>query len=145
VNIDFAETLLDYAGANPLPETQGRTIRPILRGKAPPDWRTELYYRYWMHRAHFDIPAHLGVRTREHKLIYFYGESCGKTGALPPPAATGWELYDLQQDPNELNNLYADPAAQTTVHKLKGRIKELQRQYGDTGACGAFAVEASRG
>ena len=140
MNIDFAETLLDYAGANPLPGTQGRSMRPILRGKAPPDWRSELYYRYWMHRAHFDIPAHLGVRTQDHKLIYFYGESCGKTGALPPPSATGWELYDLHQDPNELNNLYTDPAAQTTVRRLKARIKDLQRQYGDTGACGAFAL-----
>jgi len=138
VNIDFAETLLDYAGAHPLPGTQGRSIRPILAGTTPRDWRTELYYRYWMHRAHFNIPAHLGVRTEDQKLIYFYGEPCGKKGALPPPSAPAWELYDLKNDPHELNNLYAEPASQAVVRNLKTRIRALQRQYGDTGECGEF-------
>lgn len=39
----------------------------------PADWPDAAYYRYWMHMAHHDNPAHYGIRTRDLKLIFFYG------------------------------------------------------------------------
>lgn len=138
VNIDLAETLLDFASDEMLPGIQGRSIRPILRGKTPKDWRYAIYYRSWMHRAHFNIPAHLEVRTRNFKLIYYYGQSCGKKGALSLPSTLAWELFDLEKDPNEINNLYTDPNSQATIQELKRRLKDLQHQYDDEDACGRF-------
>ncbi len=140
VNIDFAETLLDFAGAKPLSGTQGRTLRPMLRGQTPSGWRDSLYYRYWMHGAHFNIPAHLGIRTKEFKLIYFYGQPCGKTGTQGPPTSPAWEFYDLRTDPNELSNLYNDPSRQNTIRDLKVRLKELQQQFEDLDECGTFSL-----
>jgi len=140
VNIDFASTLLDYAGVKPLAGAQGRSARAILRGRAPSDWRNALYYRYWMHGAHFNIPAHLGIRTREFKLIYFYGQTCGKNGTVGPSSEPAWELFDLKNDPRELNNLYDDPRYQKTIGELKLQLRDLQQEVGDVAECGEFAV-----
>jgi hypothetical protein len=104
VNIDFAETLLDYAGANPLPGAQGRSMRPILRGKAPPDWISELSYCYWMHRAHFDIPAHLGIRTKERLWRSPSVRSPG-TGLAAADVRRGEPIF-LEQSPDRLRGLF---------------------------------------
>ena len=54
---------------------QGRSLVPLLRGEVPGDWRTSMYYRYWMHRdSSHNVPAHYGVRTRTHKLICYYND-----------------------------------------------------------------------
>jgi arylsulfatase A-like enzyme len=140
VNIDFAETLLDFGSAKALPGSQGKSLRRLLRGETVRDWREALYYRYWMHRAHFNIPAHLGIRTRDFKLIYFYGEPCGMNGAIATPSELAWEFYDLKEDPNELKNLIGDPGRQNTIRELRAELKGLQQEYGDLDSCGVFAV-----
>ncbi|MHC4499434.1 MAG: sulfatase/phosphatase domain-containing protein, partial [Planctomycetota bacterium] len=43
-----------------------------------------------------------------------------------------WELYDLQKDPNELNNVYGNLAYDATVKRLKGELERLRKQYGDS-------------
>lgn len=73
LNIDFAETLLDYAGVSIPGGMQGRSLRPLFEGRTLDDWRTSMYYRYWMHRPHFNVAAHYGVRTQRYKLIFYYG------------------------------------------------------------------------
>jgi arylsulfatase A-like enzyme len=111
-NVDFAPTLLDFAGVLKPDIMQGRCFRPMLEGKpAPADWPTATYYRYWMHMAHHDNPAHLGIRTRDYKLIHFYGDPLDAPGALKPATPQYWELYGLRADPHEMNNLIADPEA----------------------------------
>jgi len=54
---------------------QGESFRTILEtGDEPEGWKQESYYRYWMHMAHSHAnPAHFGIRTKEYKLIFFYG------------------------------------------------------------------------
>jgi arylsulfatase A-like enzyme len=140
VNIDFAETLIDFGGARSLPGTQGRSIRPLLRGETARNWRDSLYYRYWMHGAHFNVPAHLGIRTKDFKLIYFYGETCGMKGAVATPFTPAWEFYDLKQDPQELSNLIDDPGRRDAIREMKVELKRLQQEFGDLDTCGAFAV-----
>ncbi len=56
------------------------------------------------------VPAHYGVRTHRYKLIYYYGKPLGMSGAHPPATEPDWELYDLEKDPREMQNLYHDPA-----------------------------------
>ncbi|MDZ7704237.1 MAG: DUF4976 domain-containing protein [Trueperaceae bacterium] len=61
-----------------MPEAfQGRSFRDLLHGETPADWREAMYYRYWMHKAHHNVYAHYGVRTKRHKLIYYYSDALG--------------------------------------------------------------------
>jgi len=131
-NTDFAPTLLDLAGVKAPASMQGRSFRPILEGHTPADWRTATYYRYWMHMAHHDNPAHYGIRTKDFKLIFYYGLPLDATGALPDPTTPGWELYDLRKDPDERHNVYADPAYADTLKQLKADLLRLKQEVGDT-------------
>jgi len=130
-NVDFAPTLLDFAGA-PKPDFMpGRSFRPILEGRVPADWPTATYYRYWMHMAHHANPAHYGIRTKEFKLIFFYGLPLDAAGALPEPTPPGCELYDLRKDPHEMRNVYADPAYADTARRLKAELLRLKERVDD--------------
>ncbi|NNJ70576.1 MAG: DUF4976 domain-containing protein, partial [Kiritimatiellales bacterium] len=120
-NIDFAETFLDLAGA-PIPqEMQGRSLVPLLKGETPPDWRTSLYYHYYDYPATHSVRRHEGVTTRRYKLIRFYG--------MDVPEGEEWELFDLEKDPQELMNCYANPEMASVVSALKGELKKLRAQY----------------
>jgi len=128
-NVDFAATMLDFAGAAIPDRMQGRSFKSILEtGKEPADWKQAAYYRYWMHMAHHWNPSHFGIRTKTHKLIFYYGCTTGGANQTPP----GWELYDLVKDPHEVNNVYDDPARAHVVKELKAQLKQLREKYGDT-------------
>lgn len=130
-NVDFAPTLLDFAGGDVPGTVQGASFRALLEtGREPDGWKQEAYYRYWMHMVHHDNPAHVGIRTKTHKLIYYYG--CNQDGGYQTPAA--WELYDLVNDPSELHNIYDDPAAAEVVNALKQRLAETRARVGDDGS-----------
>jgi len=131
-NVDFAPTLLDFAGLPKPDYMQGRSFRPVLEGHVPADWPTSTYYRYWMHLAHHQNPAHYGVRTKDFKLIFFYGLPLDAEGAVQRPTTPGWELYDLRHDPHELNNVYGQPAYADTVKQLKAELLRLKEKVGDT-------------
>jgi arylsulfatase A-like enzyme len=119
LNIDFAPTFLDAAGLPASPDMQGRSLLPILRGRAPSDWRTSMYYRYYHDPGDHNTRAHYGVRTRTHKLIYF-------------PKKDQWELFDLVNDPYEMHNLYGGPGMATLTASLKEELDRLKREVRDT-------------
>jgi N-acetylglucosamine-6-sulfatase len=157
-NVDFAPTFLDFAGAKPPKQMQGRSFRQVLQGTTPDDWPQETYYRYWMHRAHHDVPAHYGIRTKRYKLIFFYGlalhprmkeiwSSPSETtdakqlhkfsgwGDKPPEQTpASFELYDLEKDPLEQSNVYNRPEYAQTVKNLKTQLLKLKEKIGDTDA-----------
>ena len=81
--------------------------------------------------AHFNIPAHYGVRTERYKLIYYYGEALGSGGAIDCSTPPEWELFDLEKDPHELQNVYADPAYAEVVVALKAELERLRGELGD--------------
>ncbi|MEX2581485.1 MAG: sulfatase [Verrucomicrobiales bacterium] len=129
-NVDFAPTMLAFAGVDTADYMQGRSFRAICEtGKEPADWKQEAYYRYWMHMAHHDNPGHLGIRTNEHKLIFYYG--CNYEGDYRTPPA--WELYDLEKDPTEIVNVYDDPEYAEVAEELKTRLAALRERVGDSG------------
>jgi len=144
-NTDFAPTLLELAGV-PRPDyMQGHSFVEALRGADEPrDWRTATYYRYWMHMAHgHNNPGHFGIRTKLHKLIFFYGtdytdthnnrrvtERDGNRFWKSTPVA--WEFYDLSRDPQEMHNRYRDPDYQSIIRSLKTKLKSLREEIGDT-------------
>jgi len=119
-NLDFAETFLDFADT-PIPkDMQGRSFRPILRGQTPSDWRKSFYYHYYEYPGWHMVKQHYGVRTKRYKLIHFYYD------------IDAWEMYDLQKDPNELNNIYGAPDYADVQQKLEQELERLRTQYGDS-------------
>jgi len=122
-NLDFAPTFLEFAGLDAPPDMQGRSLRRLLRGKTPDDWRTSIYYHYYEYPAVHSVKRHYGVRTKQYKLIHFYND------------IDEWELYDLEKDPHELKNVYGDPAYADIVKELTAELKRLRTLYkDDTGA-----------
>lgn len=138
MNVDFAPTILDFAGVEIPATMQGRSLRPLLEGKQPPDWRESVYYAYYENSwelvgkgdeamaepyKYFTphrIGPHRGVRTQRYKLIDYYAEG------------DYWELFDLEEDPDELRNLYGDPAYAAVQRKLHEELERLRQQYKDS-------------
>lgn len=145
-NTDYAPTIISLAGGEIPKQMQGKSIVPLLKGEQPDDWRKATYYRYWLHLEHHDIPGHFGVRTKEYKLIFFYGrhwdlERVGlKSRAWLKddetlkigPTPVSWELYDLTKDPTEVNNVYGKPEYAEIVKELKKELKKQREQYNET-------------
>jgi arylsulfatase A-like enzyme len=118
LNVDFAPTFLDAAGV-PVPAAmQGRSLLPVLRGRAPADWRTSMYYRYYHDPGDHNTRAHYGVRTLTHKLIHFWKKD-------------QWELFDLANDTHELHNLYGKAGQETLTATLKTELLRLKEALGD--------------
>jgi arylsulfatase A-like enzyme len=115
-NLDYAQTALDICGVKASKDMQGLSIVPLLRGKKPDDWRKSLYYHYYEFPGAHSVRRHYGVRTETHKLIYFYN-------------LDAWELYDLEEDPNELNNVYGKPKFAALEKELKTELTRLREQY----------------
>jgi arylsulfatase A-like enzyme len=115
-NLDFAETFLAIAGA-PIPnDMQGKSLVPLFEGNTPKDWRKSLYYHYYEYPAVHMVRKHEGVRTARQKLINFYD-------------INEWEFYDLERDPHEMKNLYAEPSRGADVTKLKAELSRLREEY----------------
>jgi arylsulfatase A-like enzyme len=131
LNVDFAPLFLDLAGV-PRPKTfQGYSFRPLLHGEHPSNWRQAMYYRYWMHRKNHNVYAHYGIRTKRYKLIYYYSDALGQAGAVGETCPPEWELFDLREDPHELNSVYDTPKYATVVKELKEELHRLQEEVGD--------------
>ena len=119
-NLDFAQTFLDYAGAAIPADMQGRSLRPVLRGRTPRDWRKSIYYHYYEYPGAHSVKRHYGVRTDRYKLIHFYHD------------IDEWELYDMKNDPDELRNVFGDPKYADVVKDLTTELKRLRAMYKDT-------------
>jgi arylsulfatase A-like enzyme len=125
-------TMLDYAGVEAPDSMQGRSFRPLLQGETPDDWQQSMYYRYWMHGdGSHNTTAHYGVRTHRYKLIYYYGDPLDQPGTNPPKRTPEWEMFDLENDPCEMQSVYDDPAYAEVVAELKAELDRLQRELGD--------------
>ena len=132
LNVDFPSTFLDYAEVKIPEEMQGRSLRSIWEGETPDGWRTSMYYRYWMHLdEHHHVYSHYGIRTDRYKLIYYYGEALGTSGSIEENRPPEWELFDLENDPYELNNVYHQAEYAAIVSELKQELHRLQKEVLD--------------
>ena len=126
--LDVAPTLLDFAGVKIPPDIQGNSMKPLILGE-PATWRDSLYYHYygvgasrtrnWIASPDGEI---FGVRTKTTKLICY---PRWKGGPF-------WELFNLDEDPLEMHNLYRDSGRQQEVASLKEKLRALAEKYQDT-------------
>lgn len=124
LNIDYAPTILDYAGVSIPEDMQGESLRPILEGKTPRSWRQSIYYHYYDHPdfQFQDVPPHYGIRDERYKLIHYY-----PTRGLEDH---GWELLDLKKDPLEMTNVYKNPEYRRVVKRLERQLERWRRELG---------------
>ncbi|MCT4591442.1 MAG: sulfatase [Carboxylicivirga sp.] len=118
-NLDFAPTFLDYAGSNIPEDLQGESFRNVINGKTD-KYRDAIYYTYYEYPGEHNVQRHHGVRTDRYKLIHFYYDS------------DTWELYDLDKDPKEMNNVYNDPSYAEVKEQMHKKLIEVRAKYGDS-------------
>lgn len=123
VSIDFAPTLLDFAGLTKPKDMQGESFKPMITGHAQDNWRTSMYYHYYEYPDHHRVLPHFGVRDERYKLICFYSGS-----------SKSWELFDLKNDPDEVRNIYNSASMKTKIATMKKTLRQLMVQYDDQGA-----------
>lgn len=118
-NIDFAPTLLDLANIETEVPMQGKSFKTILEGNTPDDWQEAMYYHYYEFPYWHHVQPHYGIRTQKYTLAHFYYN------------IDVWELYDLEKDPQQMNNIIDDPAYADVVSDLKSQLKALMVKYED--------------
>lgn len=156
-NIDYAPTFLDLAGVSKPKELPGRSLTPLFKaGDKVKGWRNSIYYHYYDYPTYHMVRKHDGVRTDRYKLIHFYGAGgldavkenkyqrqpgTREHGCMtyltslgyfePKDSAVNYnELYDLQADPHELNNLYGKPGYEKITKQLQKQLTDYRKSIG---------------
>ena len=114
LNIDIPSLFLDFARIDQPKSFQGLSFKENLITNT--NSREYIYYRYWQHDV--KRPAHLGIRSKNYKLIYNYGEGLGKSGTSNEKTIPNWEFYDLINDPGENQNNFDNPLYKEIIEKL---------------------------
>jgi len=117
LNIDVAPTLLDYAGV-PVPDyMQGQSMKPLLEGQDIA-WRSSFLFEYYVDDAYpYAGPDMLAIRTDNYKLV---------DNDLEQDID---ELYDLNADPGEMNNLINNEDYDSLEALLREELEGLKQKY----------------
>lgn len=153
-NIDYAPTFLALAGVQQPKDMPGRSLVPVLtNGDNVKNWRQSIYYHYYDYPTYHMVRKHDGVRTERYKLIHFYGKggldavSENKYQNVPGTREYGtmkglesigyfepkdeavdyFELYDLQADPHEQNNIFGKPGTEKIMKQLQRELDKYRK------------------
>jgi len=118
-NLDFAQTFLEAASIVSPSDMQGKSLFPIFRGEGE-NFREAAYYHYYEYPGIHAVKRHYGIVTKKYKLIHFYYD------------IDEWELYDLKNDPNEMNSVYHQLEYNSIRDSLKKQLVELRIKYKDS-------------
>ena len=113
LNLDIAPTILDAAGAQPMPGVHGRSLLELIGDSVAPDWRKHFLYEYLWERDYPQNPTVQGLRTEQYSYMRYQGV---------------WdinELYDIQADPDQMNNLLGDVRITTQVEQKYGSTRSI--------------------
>jgi arylsulfatase A-like enzyme len=119
-NLDFAQTFLEAARIEAPDDMQGKSLIPLLKGETSKWEREAVYYHYYEYPAEHMVKRHYAIVTREYKLVHFYYD------------VDEWELYDRKKDPQEMKNVYKDPAYAEIASRLHKELKALRIEYKDS-------------
>lgn len=112
--IDVLPTLSGIVGQPDAVRTDGRSLLPILRGETPADWRDAWLDNYDMR---YLKPDHMRmIRTNHWKLVTH--------------STAGHELFDLKNDPEEMENLYSRPEVEKVQDELEARLERWIKEVG---------------
>nr|WP_299386031.1 sulfatase [Allomuricauda sp.] len=119
-NLDFAQTFLEAAQIEAPDDMQGESLMPLLTSQEQNWSRDAVYYHYYEYPAEHQVMRHYGIVTTDFKLAHFYYD------------ADVWELYDRKKDPQEMKNVYNNPAYADIVKGLHQKLEELRLLYKDS-------------
>lgn len=146
-NVDFAPLFLDFAGLTVPSYMQGVSFRRLLHGDTPKDWQQVAYHRYWMNNDWTHAAtAHYGVRDQRWKLIYWYNQALDVPGAAEPAVGQEggeWELFDCEEDPLELFNVYGDEKYKDVLERMTVLLERKMAEIGDEPVHESKTVQAS--
>ena len=117
-NIDYAPTFLDFSGIEIPNDIQGISLKDRLTKQQKLE-RDALYYHYYegIQKEH-KVAKHEGIRTDSHKLIHF--EDVG---------VDHYELYHIDSDPSEMNNLYGKAEYKDIQKLMHLKLGEIKTKY----------------
>ena len=118
-NIDFAPTLMELAGIKTDQKMQGTSFVSVLDEKTSSNWQDAMYYHYYEFPFWHHVQPHYGIRTQKYTLAHFYYN------------IDVWELYDLEKDPDQMNNIYDQSDFENVVNELKVKLKSLMIKFED--------------
>ena len=107
LNVDIAPTILNMAGLKQPEHMVGASFAPLMQGKKITGWRDKFFYEYYWEFQYPNTPSIFGVRTERYKYIFNQGVWDAN------------ELYDLQNDPGETQNLIFDATYDSIGMALK--------------------------
>jgi len=116
LNVDYAPTLLSLAGVETPNDMQGKSFVTVLENKTKEPFRDAVYYHYYEYPYWHNVQPHYGIRTDQYKLIHYYYDM------------DEWELFDLEKDPNETNNIYDTKENTALIATLKTRLASLKKE-----------------
>lgn len=116
-NVDLAPTIIDYITGEIPKDMQGASLKSLLSSNNE-QWREALYYHYYQGGGWHHVPKHLGVSTDRYKLMFFY-------------EIDDWQLFDLETDPSEMNNLYGKQGMEDLTEDMKTKLRDLIKKYDD--------------
>lgn len=118
LNIDVAPTLIELAGAEVPAEMQGNSMVPLIKKEAV-EWRQSFLYEYFQEDYAPGFVTMTGVRNKRYKYIDYPNEK----GDIN-------ELYDLEKDPGEMDNLINRPEYQSVKSDMIGELERLKAETG---------------
>ena len=118
-NLDFAPTFLDYANISIPNDIQGLSFRKLVESEKT-KWRDAIYYTYYEYPSVHMVKRHYGIRTKKYKLMHFYYD------------IDEWEMYDLENDPSEMKNIFDDSKYSEIKNTLLLQLSDLKTKYGDS-------------
>ncbi|GEO07456.1 heparan N-sulfatase [Adhaeribacter aerolatus] len=152
--VDITPTILDYAGASSGTKLQGKSFRAVLENEKAAG-QTEIYASHSLHEITMYYPMRV-IRTPKYKLIYNLAHELTFPFALDLVESSAWqsvqksksniygqraiqqflhrpkfELYDLEKDPGEINNLAQSKSHQEVFNQLLTKMKQFQKETSD--------------
>jgi N-acetylglucosamine-6-sulfatase len=119
LNIDLAPTILELAGVATPDYMQGESMVSLLEDNPEKtNWRESFMFEYYVDDAYpYAGPDMLAIRTAKYKLVDAFLEDDID------------ELYDMEKDPGEMNNLINDSAYEEIEQELRDDLEELKKKY----------------
>lgn len=116
-NIDIAPTIMEAMGLKKPPHMDGQSFLPLARGEPIP-WRDYFLYVYYWEQNYPQTPTHFSLRGDKYKYTTYYGL---------------WdtdELFDIQADPLEQDNLIHSPDYEKTKRQMQDRLYAMMAELG---------------